>query len=185
MPKKPKPKPAPFVVSPPFLQADGASGCWNVVVETPRGSPYKYKYEPSLGAFTLHEVLPEGMTFPYDFGFLPGTCAEDGDPVDVMLLMDQPAFCGCVIPARIIGSIQARQTEEGKTVENDRLVAIPEAARNTSEVRSIRDLPPARLKQIEHFFKNYDRQFGKRFRVLRIQGPKAAERVARAAHKSA
>src|SRR5204863_4158613 len=113
-----------------------------------------------------------------------GTCAEDGDPVDVLLLMDEPAFCGCVVPSRIIGSIQARQTEHGKTVENDRLVAIPEAARATSEVRSIRDLAPARLKQITHFFENYDREFGKRFRVVRIQGPQAAQRAAHAARSA-
>lgn len=71
---------------------------WRVVIETPKHSHNKYKFEEKLGAFTLHGVLPEGMSFPYDFGFLPSTKAEDGDPLDVLLLMDEPAFAGCVVP---------------------------------------------------------------------------------------
>ena len=177
---EPQPTPTRFLKGPGGIPARAGAGLWNVVVETPRGSAYKYKYEPELGTFTLSRVLPQGMTFPYDFGFLPGTCAEDGDPLDVLLLMDEPAFCGCVVPSRLVGSIQARQTEHGKTVENDRLVAIPDAARPISDLRSLRDLPPTRLHQIAHFFENYDREFGKRFRITRIQGPRAAARVAQA-----
>ena len=173
-----------FLVAAHQLSARGPTGVWNVVIETPRGSPHKYKYEPGLGAFALSDVLPEGMTFPYDFGFLPGTRAEDGDPLDVLLLMDEPAFCSCVVPARFIGSIHARQTEKGKTVRNDRLVAIPEAVHETSEFQSIKDLPQERLDQLEHFFVNYNREFGKRFRILSIEGPKKALRIARAAVKA-
>lgn len=171
-----------FLTSPSGIPPKGTKGeVWNVVVETPRGSPHKYKFEPSLGTFTLSNVLPQGMTFPYDFGFVPGTCAEDGDPLDVLLLMDQPAFCGCVVPARFIGTIQARQTEKGKTVENDRLIAIPETDGSDSEIQSLRDLPPKRLEQIIEFFENYDRELGKRFRLKGIRGPRAAVRSARAA----
>src|SRR4051794_11635650 len=81
---------------------------WNIVIETPKGSHNKYKYEPKLGAMVLSTVLPEGMAFPYDFGFLPDTKGEDGDPLDVLLLMDEPAFPGCIVQARFIGVIEAQ-----------------------------------------------------------------------------
>src|SRR5205085_2446067 len=90
---------------------DDSEEAWNVVIETPKGSRNKYKFSQKLGMFMLKGVLPEGMSFPYDFGFLPATLGEDGDPLDVLLLMDQPAFCGCVVPARMIGVIEAEQTE--------------------------------------------------------------------------
>ncbi len=77
------------------------------------GSGNKLKYDPELGAFKLDRVLPAGMTFPFDFGFLPQTVAEDGDPLDVIVLLDSPAFPGCVVPARLIGNIEARQKDAG------------------------------------------------------------------------
>ena len=174
-----------YLTSPSGIPSRGSKReVWNVVIETPRGSPHKYKFEPELGTFTLSMVLPQGMTFPYDFGFVPGTCAEDGDPLDVLLLMDRPAFCGCVVPVRFIGAIEARQTEKGKTVENDRLVAIPETDGSDAEIRSLRELPPKRLEQITDFFENYDRELGKRFQLKGIHGPRRAVRLARAARTS-
>src|SRR5438128_1094819 len=76
---------------------------WRVVIETPQGSQNKYAFDQELGLFILNGILPEGMSFPYDFGFLPSTLGEDGDPLDVLLLMDEPTFCGCVIPSRLLG----------------------------------------------------------------------------------
>ena len=80
---------------------------WRIVIETPKGSHNKYAFDEELGVFQLKGVLPEGMIFPYDFGFLPGTVGDDGDPLDVLLLMDDPAFCGCLVPSRMIGVIEA------------------------------------------------------------------------------
>ena len=71
-----------------------------VVIETPKGSRNKYKFEPNLSSFKLSKVLPDGMVFPYDFGFVPSTQAADGDPIDVLLLIDEPAFPGCVIESQ-------------------------------------------------------------------------------------
>src|ERR1700733_8357960 len=85
---------------------------WRVIIETPKGSRNKYDYSVEFKCFQLGKVLPEGMVFPFDFGFLPSTLGEDGDPVDVLLLMDQPTFCGCVVPSRLIGVIEAQQTEK-------------------------------------------------------------------------
>src|SRR5215218_1947990 len=96
---------------------DADNGQWRVVIETPKGSHNKYTFDEELGLFVLGGVLPEGMSFPYDFGFLPGTLGGDGDPLDVLLLMDHPAFCGCVVPSRLVGVIEADQTERDGTTE--------------------------------------------------------------------
>src|SRR3954464_1347000 len=105
---------------------DAKRSHWHVVIETPKGSHNKYKYDERLGALCLSTVLPEGMSFPYDFGFLPGTIGDDGDPLDVLLLMDEPAFPGCVIPARLIGVFESEQSDNGETPgDNHRLVAVP------------------------------------------------------------
>ena len=84
---------------------------WNVVIETPKGHRTKYKYRGRRGRLHLSGVLPAGAVFPFDFGFIPATLGEDGDPLDVLVLMDEPAFPGCLVPARLIGVIEADQTE--------------------------------------------------------------------------
>ena len=149
----------------------------NVVVDTPKGSRNKYKLDEKRGIWRLRKVLPQGMSFPYDFGYLPGTRGEDGDPVDVLLLMDEPAFAGCVVPARLIGVLEAEQTEGGKTVRNDRLVAVVETPYNPAEYRSLEEVSEQRLVEIEHFFISYNQERGKKFRPLARRGPKTAERL--------
>src|SRR3954452_1205908 len=144
----------PAATLPPY---DADAKHWHVVVETPKGSHNKYNFDEALGHFVLGGVLPEGMTFPYDFGFLPGTLGDDGDPLDVLLLMDEPAFCGCLVPSRLIGVIEAEQTEtDGKTERNDRLVAVPIKCRVYSDCASLKDLNEHRLKEIEEFFVSYN-----------------------------
>src|SRR3954470_8720373 len=92
----------------------------NVVIETPSGSRNKYDYDEASGGFELHSVLPMGMSFPFDFGFIPGTKADDGDPVDVLLLLSEPAIPGCVVHARPIGVVKIQQGKE----RNDRVIAV-------------------------------------------------------------
>src|SRR5579863_7953432 len=84
-----------------------------VIIETPKGSRNKYAFDPALGAFVLRKVLPAGMAFPYDFGFVPATIGGDGDPLDVLVLMDEPAFPGCVLKCRLVGVIRGRQKSHG------------------------------------------------------------------------
>jgi len=110
------------------------TGLVHVIVDTPKGSRNKFKYDEKLGLFRLGKVLPLGSCFPYDFGFIPSTKAEDGDPVDVLVLMDEPAFSGCLVTVRLLGVIEAEQTEEGKTVRNDRLIGALETPFNKPEV---------------------------------------------------
>lgn len=155
------------VKNPELLRHQSQGQAINVVIETPKGSHNKYKWDDELGAYTLAKVLPAGMTFPYDFGFIPRTKAEDGDALDVLVLMDSPAFPGCVVPCRLIGVIEARQTERTHKAErNDRLVAVADRSTLYENVNGFADLSPNLLTEIEEFFRNYNEQSGKRFKVL-------------------
>jgi|SRR5581483_4164291 inorganic pyrophosphatase len=147
------------------------------IVETPGGSRNKFKYDDKLGFFSLSGVLPEGMVFPHAFGFVPRTRAEDGDPEDILILMDEPTFTGCVVPTRLIGVMEAEQTEEGKTTRNDRLIAVAAHSRDYSDVKSLTDLNANMLKEIEQFFINYNEEKGKKFKVLRTGGPRQAKKL--------
>jgi inorganic pyrophosphatase len=154
----------------------------NVVVETPAGSRNKFRFDEKRGLFLLHKVLPAGTSFPFDFGFVPGTRAEDGDPLDVLLLGEEATFTGCLVTVRLLGSIEARQTEKGSTIRNDRLIGTPETPKIKPRARTLGDLPARLLDQIEHFFVAYNEFEGRRFVPFRRGGPKAAEkRVERAA----
>ena len=148
---------------------------WRVMIETPKGSCNKYRYDPEVRCFELAKVLPEGMAFPYDFGFIPSTEGDDGDP-DVLLLMDQPTFCGCLIPCRLIGVIEGRQTEkDGKSERNDRLVAVAVHTRMLGKLHSAKSLDPQMLSEIEQFFVTYNQQEGKKFKLLGLHGPNRAQ----------
>jgi inorganic pyrophosphatase len=147
------------------------------VIETPGGSRNKFKFEEELGCFALSGVLPEGMVFPHAFGFVPRTRAEDGDPEDILILMDEPTFTGCVVPTRVIGVMEAEQTEDGNTARNDRLIAVAAHSRDYSDVNNLKDLNPNLLNEIEQFFITYNKEKGKKFKVLRTDGPRAAMKL--------
>jgi len=144
------------------------------VIETPMGSRNKFKYDEEIGTYALAGVLPQGMVFPHAFGFVPSTRAADGDPEDVLVVMDLPVFTWCVVPSRLIGVIEAEQTEDGKTERNDRLIAVAAHSRDYSDVNNIKDLNDNMLKEIEQFFVNYNKEKGKKFKVLGRQGPREA-----------
>jgi inorganic pyrophosphatase len=156
---------------------DPDSGRLNVVVDTPKGSRNKYKFDEQDGQWRLSKVLPQGLSFPYDFGFLPSTRGEDGDPLDVLLLMDEAAFPGCVVPARLIGVLEAEQTEDGKTVRNDRFVAVVETPYNPAEFRSLEEVSGQRLDEIEHFFVSYNQLEGRQFKPLARRGAVHAQEL--------
>jgi inorganic pyrophosphatase len=158
------------------------SGDLNVIIETPKGSRNKYTWDEELGLFKLTGILTAGHSFPYDFGFIPGTKGEDGDPLDVLVLMDEPAFPGCYVQARLIGSIQADQTEHNDDVErNDRLIAVASESKTTKHIRSIDDLDETLLHEIEHFFISYNDSRGKKFEP---KGRADAEKARKSIEKS-
>jgi inorganic pyrophosphatase len=153
----------------------------DVIVETPRGRRNKFKLDAKTGDFRLWKVLPAGSSFPYDFGFLPGTKADDGDPLDVLLLMDESAFPGCIVRARIIGVIQAEQEEDGHAVRNDRIVAVAKKAHDYADICHIRDINENLLHELEQFFISYNQASGRPFKVLGTKGPKHARKLIDAA----
>ncbi len=134
---------------------DPKTGNLNAVVETPQGSRNKYKFDEKRNLFELSKILPAGNTFPFDFGFIPSTLAGDGDPLDVILLMDQPSFTGCLVPARLVGVIEAVQTKNGKDERNDRLIAVPAMSQDHRDIKELDQLSASLLTQIEHFFVSY------------------------------
>ncbi|HUK09334.1 MAG TPA: inorganic diphosphatase [Stellaceae bacterium] len=157
---------------------DQATGDLSVVIETPKDSPNKYDYDPGCGAFRLAGVLPHGQYFPYDFGFVPSTLADDGDPLDVLLLLDVSVPVGCVLSARLIGVIEAKQRENRQGwVRNDRLLAVATRAHTHQHVRSLGDLEPKLMDEIEAFFVNYNRAKGKEFKPVKRAGPKPAAKL--------
>lgn len=136
----------------------------DIVIETPKGCRNKYAYDEEAKAFRLKKILPAGAVFPFDFGFIPDTKGEDGDPLDVLVIMDEPVYPGCLVECKIIGALKARQTErDGKVEENDRLIAVSVVSTSYSEVRSLNDINKNILDEIEHFFVSYNIQAGKKF----------------------
>lgn len=156
---------------------DRKSGNLNVVIDTPKGSRNKYAFDFEISAYKLKAVLPHGAVFPFDFGLIPGTVAEDGDPLDVLVLMDEPVFIGCLVETPLLGVIEAEQTEAGKTERNDRLIAVAAESHTNGDLRSLEKLDSKLVGEIEHFFVSYNDARGKKFRPIRRKGPAVAERL--------
>jgi inorganic pyrophosphatase len=164
---------------------DVKDGTLQVIIETPKGSRNKYAYDTEQGIFALRKVLPAGMAFPYDFGFLPQTLAADGDAIDVLLLMDEPAFPGCAVKSRLIGVIEGEQIDGKKRIRNDRLVAIAEANHMYANIKKLKDLPNKFLRELQDFFVNYHRLEGREYKLLGCKGIDAAMTLIKKAQKAA
>jgi inorganic pyrophosphatase len=157
---------------------DEEKGELNVIIETPKNCRNKYAFDEDLGVFVLKGVLAAGHVFPFDFGFIPQTAGGDGDPLDVLVLMDEAAFAGCLVPSRLIGVIEAEQTErDGETTRNDRLIAVAADSHTHSHVKSINDLNETLVAQIEHFFVSYNQIKGKQFKPLGRFAARKAKRL--------
>ena len=149
----------------------------NVVIHTPRGSRNKFKYDENLGCFRLSRILPVGYSFPYDFGSIPQTRAEDGDALDVLVLNDAPSFPGCLVGVRLIGVIVALQTAKGNTIRNDRLIAVPHTPVNRPRIRDLKEVHPEALREIEHFFIGYNLAQHRRFEPAARLGSRRAGQI--------
>ena len=158
------------------LSATDDNGKLQVIIETPKDSRNKYAFDEEQRVFALTKVLPAGMTFPYDFRFIPSTKAEDGDPTDVLVLMDEPAFPGCLLKCRIIGVIEGQQGKKKNGERNDRIIAIEEANHSYAHVHHVKELGKKFVKELEEFFVNYHDLQGEKYRVLDVKGPAEARR---------
>lgn len=167
-------------VSPMELPAlDPDTGLVRVVIDTPKGSRNKYKFDAKLGVLTLSRILPAGMSFPYDFGSIPSTCAEDGDALDVMVLTEAPLFPGCLVLVHLIGVIKAVQKERRKLIRNDRLLATIETPVNKPAITRLEQVDEQQLQDIEHFFRSYNQAQGREFRITGRGGARQAQRMFR------
>ena len=167
------------------FEADNEEGVL-VVIETSKGSRNKFGYHEKTGTFRLKRVLPEGSAFPYDFGFVPSTKGGDGDPLDVLVFLDEPAPLGSLVTVRLIGVIEARQREaSGEWVENNRILGTAMPAQATAHVKGLEDLRPHLLDEIEGFFIQYNKMRGTAFEVLRRSGPEKARELIEQGRKGA
>jgi inorganic pyrophosphatase len=164
------------LADPSGLAPTDSEGTIQVVIETPKGSRNKYGFDEEQKVFALTKVLPAGMTFPYDFGFIPSTKAEDGDPTDVLVLMDEPAFPGCLLKCRVIGIIEGLQGKKKDGERNDRIVAIENANHSYAHVHNVKELGKKFVTELEEFFVNYHDMQGKKYRIIDIKGPAEARR---------
>ena len=157
------------------------SGRVHVVIETPAGSRNKYKYDQRLDIFRISRILPRGTVFPYDFGAIPGTRAEDGDALDVLVLHVAPAFPGCLVTVRLIGVLHAEQHEGGRVIQNDRLIGVADTTVNPARLGDLSELAAEDLRAIEHFFSSYNAFQGREFRIKsRGGGAEAMQTLERA-----
>jgi inorganic pyrophosphatase len=141
-------------------------GCVHVLVEAPAGTRSKLKYDPSMGAFVLHHVIPVGTAFPLDFGFIPGTAGDDGDPLDILVFTEEPTPVGMVVPSRLLGVVEAEQSEGNQPPErNDRLLAVARSSHAFEAWKSLDDVPQRILRGVEDFFVSYNAQRGVRFDI--------------------
>ena len=141
------------------------------IVETPRGSTCKLEYDPELGAFTLAKPLMAGLSYPYDWGFIPSTKADDGDPLDVLIIHDAQTFPGVVLRCRPVGILEVEQQAKGKKERNDRVFAVPERSSLETDLRDIRHLPARAHEELELFFRATNALEDKKLEFLGWRGP--------------
>lgn len=154
------------------------------VIETPAGIRHKFAFEPTYGIMCLKMTLAEGLMWPYDYGFIPQTVADDGDPLDVLVLNDAPTFSGCLLEVRVIGGILLKKND----VSNNRLVACPRrrkgVALKTDEFDEIKDVPKEMLEGIERFLVEYSEEEGNKITYDGSCSRKDARKLIGRAHKA-
>jgi inorganic pyrophosphatase len=165
---------------PPFSE----DGDVRVVVETPRGSRAKFNYDPELQTFMLSKSLLIGLTYPYDWGFVPSTKAEDGDPIDIRVIHDAATLPGLVLTCRLIGILQIEQTSKNKKERNDRLFAVPRRSHSERSLRDVHDLSRPIQEELEKFFIATDELEDKKLEIIGWKSPKVATKAIKDAAKS-
>jgi inorganic pyrophosphatase len=133
------------------IPAQPKAGLINVLVEIAGGSKNKYEFDKDINAFALDRVLYASVKYPFDYGFVPNTLADDGDPLDGLVIMDEPTFPGCVIAARPIGMLEMIDGGD----RDEKILCVPAKDPRYAEVKSLKDLSPHRLEEVAEFFRTY------------------------------
>lgn len=152
------------------IPAQPKPGLINVLIEIAAGSKNKYEYDKDLQAFALDRVLYSSVQYPYDYGFVPNTLADDGDPLDGMVLMDEPTFPGCIIAARPVGMLEMIDGGD----RDEKILCVPDKDPRYANVKSLKDIAPHRLDEIAEFFRSYKNLEKK---VTEIRGWQDVDRV--------
>ena len=159
------------------LPARAGNSRVHAIVETPRGARAKLKYETELGGFVLSKSLTLGLTYPYDWGFIPSTLAPDGDPLDVMIIHEAATAPGLIMRCEVIGALLTVQSKNGKKERNDRLFAVPTHSHLERKLNNVRELPSAEREELEKFFIATDELEDKSLKFKGWVGPKHAMRL--------
>jgi inorganic pyrophosphatase len=153
-----------------LIPAQPKPGIVNVLIEIPAGSKNKYEFDKDMQCFALDRVLYASVQYPYDYGFIPNTLADDGDPLDGMVIMDQPTFPGCVIAARPLGMLEMIDGGD----RDEKLLCVPAKDPRYADITSLEQISPHRLEEIAEFFRTYKNLEKK---VTEIQGWQGVDRV--------
>jgi inorganic pyrophosphatase len=149
----------------------------NAIIEIQQGGSNKYEYDPKLGLFRLNRVLYSAVHYPMGYGFVPGTLADDGDPIDILVMTDSPTFTGCLIESRPVGMFRMRDEKGG----DEKILSVPAADPRYDGIRELSDMRPHRLREIEHFFEIYKELEDKKVEVLGWHArPEAYEAIEKA-----
>jgi len=148
-----------------------------MIVEIPKNSTNKYEYDGKLGVFRLDRTLYSPMHYPGDYGFVPGTLAEDGDPLDVLVLVDEPSYPGVLIAVRPLGVLKMVDQQQ----PDEKILAVPNRNPRFDQMQKIEDTFPHNLREIEHFFAIYKELEGKRTEMRGWRGPAEAQTLIRTA----
>ena len=144
-----------------------------MIVEIPKNSSNKYEFDGKLGVFRLDRPLYSPLHYPGDYGFVPGTLAEDGDPLDVLVLMSEPSFTGCLIEVRPLGFLEMVDGEE----RDQKILAVPKSSPRYQEIHGIDQVWPHMRREIEHFFTIYKELEGKQTHLEGWRGPIEARKL--------
>ena len=155
----------------------------HVVVETPRGARAKLTFDPELKTFVLSKSLMLGLSYPYDWDFIPSTRAEDGDPLDAMVIHDAATTPGLVLRCKLIGVLQTLQKTKHDRIRNDRIIAVPENSHRERELHGVQDLPPELKEELEKFFVATDELEAKTLKFLGWKGSAQAKKLVRRCEK--
>ena len=145
----------------------------NVIIEIPEGSKNKYEYDKENNVFALDRPLNSKFGYPYDYGFVPQTHCEDGDPLDAFVIMRTPTFPGCLVPSRAIGVMIMDDGGE----QDDKLICVPAKDKYYNNIKDLKDLPKQMLDEIKHFLEHYKDVKGGKVTITSVEGKQKASEV--------